>query len=104
MKDDDDEWGPWIEHDGRGFPVPVGTLVHRVFDAPITLIKGDAVQPVGEIIEPLEAGELESWLWVLPRNHPVGEIARVVRYRTRQSRGMKLLRSLVKDAPQEVFQ
>lgn len=22
------EWGPWIDHDGKGCPVPVGTLVH----------------------------------------------------------------------------
>lgn len=24
---DDEEWGPWVEHDGKGCPVPLGMFV-----------------------------------------------------------------------------
>lgn len=99
---DGGDWGPWIDHDGRGFPVPIGTVVHRVFDAPVDHIDGNRVQSVGEIIDPLKVGELDSWLWVLARRHPYGQIARVVRYRVRQSRGMEVLKGLLQSAPEEV--
>ena len=27
----DDEWGPFIEHDGKGCPLPEGTIVHAIY-------------------------------------------------------------------------
>ena len=34
-EDRQEEWGPWIEHDGQGCPADViGKTVHAVFEAP----------------------------------------------------------------------
>lgn len=80
-----ERWSDWIEHDGHGFPVPTGTLVHRQFDHPVDLVNGDPVDPVSGYIAPLEAKELECWLWVMPRYHKIGMIPRVIRYRVRRA-------------------
>lgn len=29
---EDVEWGPWVEHDGRGCPLPVGTMIEAVYE------------------------------------------------------------------------
>lgn len=96
-----ENWGPWIDHDGKGFPVPIGTLVHMAFDAPIDRIKGEEVLPRSELICTLEAEALESWLWALPRYHPIGQIARVIRYRVHQPRALQQLRRIAAE-PQPI--
>lgn len=101
MTQQDDQWGPWIEHDGKGFPAPVGTMVWRVFDEPVSRLRGVNITPTQEIIEPLEARELESWLWAMPRGFYVEIIARVVKYRIRQYRSLELLKRIA-EQPQPV--
>jgi len=68
-----DEWGPWIEHDGKGCPLPVGTLVHRVFAKGIGY--GGVVPPGStEHISRVHPGEFGSW------DHSIGHV-QVIRYR-----------------------
>lgn len=99
---DDAEWTDWIEHDGKGFPVAIGTLVHRKFDEKIDLYEGEPCTPTDEIIERLSESELDAWLWVLPRWHPIGEVARVIRYRIRKPRALRDLIKLVETLPAPV--
>lgn len=87
-------WSDWIEHDGHGFPVPVGTLVRRWFEEPVELVKGEQVAPFREFCGPLRADELDSWLWVLPRDYPDGMIAHVVRYQVCRFEAMDRLTRL----------
>lgn len=92
MTQAEEEWGPWTEHDGKGFPVPVGTMVRRSLDVEIDYLRGEYIKPTSEITGPLEAGEIDSWLWVLPRVRRMGRVAKVVRYQVRQYRAMSMLK------------
>ncbi len=94
----DAEWGPWIEHDGKGCPVPVGT-------------KGDAELRCGRIVpfcagmgstrggpyKPSKFRGTSAWEWGgKPANH-FGE--EVIRYRVRKPRGLTILENLIADLP-----
>jgi hypothetical protein len=73
-----EDWGPWIEHDGSGCPVPVGTVVHRVFDQVCKL--GPAAGRDWDI-GPVDEREASSWNWT--RARLVGAV-RIIRYRVRR--------------------
>lgn len=90
MSAPDQEWGPWIEHDQSGIPVPIGTLVHRVFDIPpdFGVAEGQA-----EFVGIVTADERGSWS---------GSIfaSQIIRYRIRKPRGMAILSDLVESLPE----
>lgn len=85
----DEQWGPWIEHDGKGCPVPDGTFVEvygwevhrgsglRRLSCNVGIAK--AVQPMWEEVFP--------------------EGPSVIRYRVRKPRALAKLRALVEDLP-----
>lgn len=78
-----DEWGPWIEHDGKGCPC-VGKYVeveHYHF------YHGEARR----MIIPCVNGE-NGW-----DNRP--NDSNVIRYRIRKPRGMAILESILTDLP-----
>ncbi|WP_306150717.1 hypothetical protein [Roseovarius sp. MMSF_3281] len=77
------QWSDWIDHDGSGFPVATGTMVHRFFDHAVDIINGDRVKPTQEHIGPLQPNELSCWLWVMPRKYQIGRAPKVLRYRYR---------------------
>jgi hypothetical protein len=86
-----DEWGAWIEHDGKGCPVPDGTWVAVVAEG----------MP-GRIIGPFEgaAGPSgESWDWRnwLSRDSDGGITARVLRYRVRRPSALRRLIDIAED-------
>ena len=92
----DDEWGPWIEHDGLGCPV-TGCLVQVELDD-----EPDFLIPMVTMIGPraLEyiprAGDLNhSWFW---RDGWVW----VMRYRVRKPRGLTVLEGLLENLPDRV--
>lgn len=87
-----EEWGPWIEHDQSGIPVPIGTIVHRVFDEPVKA--GDAVGNV-EYIDAVREDERGSW-----SGNPYA--VQVIRYRIRKPRGMEVLEALLANLPEKV--
>lgn len=81
----DEEWGPWIEHDGKGCPCR-GMWVECQFDDLRPNIEGVAR---GDDVD----GTC-GWYW---RNK--NRVAVFVRYRVRKPRGLKILEQLLADLP-----
>lgn len=87
-----EEWGPWIDHDGRGCPLPFGTIAEvtekAVADGP-GFCAGDERTGVIVVI----CDMIEPWVW--------GDaVAHIIRYRVRKPRGMAILEPLIADLPQ----
>lgn len=93
---DEAEWGPWIEHDGKGCPC-VGAFVHVVHEG----FAGWFMQ--GQLIAGSQGGfswDWRYWLKVPPGHNSMA--TRVIRYRIRKPRGMTILESLLENLPEEV--
>jgi hypothetical protein len=93
-----DEWGPWIEHDGTGCPVPVGTkvMVEDYVGCVRETIAGcykkrKYVGPHGQ-----ENSRISAWIWVSPRKKSI------IRYRVRKPRGLSILQSIAENPREEV--
>ena len=94
-----EEWGPWIEHDGRGCPC-VGRYVQVEFDDG-QVAEGVAgvssAQAIADGFDPLV-----SWKWALVATENWLFIAaRIIRYRIRKPRALKQLRDLVESLPDD---
>ena len=91
-----EEWGPWIEHDGKGCPC-IGMYVHlEAFGF------GDGFCVAGEQclsngVDP--NGPLSAWVWILG-NRPIFQ--EVIRYRIRKPRGLTILEGLLENLPEQV--
>lgn len=79
------EWGPWIEHDGKGCPCR-GEYVHIVYE--------DQIEFCG-IAGSGEYGG-KSWDW-----SNAGLFSRVIRYRIRKPRGLTILESVLREVERE---
>ena len=79
----EEQWGPWIEHDGRGCPC-IGEYVQGVGDC-------------GGVIEAEVKFDGPAWHW---SNAGIFEV--VIRYRIRKPRGIVVLESLLADLPERV--
>jgi hypothetical protein len=82
----DGEWSEWIEHDGTGCPLPIGTMCQREYGS------GDIITGIrrGVLIR-LSHGYhgpryLSSWDWSSP-----GRQIPIIRYRYRKPAGLLLL-------------
>ena len=90
------EWGPWIEHDGKGCPC-VGQYMQAEVDRDSIINTGvDARMISPRLVEgiPRKNGTHKSWRWV-------DGFSRVIRYRIRKPRAMKLLQSIVENPPKQ---
>lgn len=98
-----DEWGPWIEHDGRGCPCR-GEVIEAIWFC------GDYESNVGEAgvvwLVPEGAGSNpreSSWWWFVNGAGVVECIdpktAPIIRYRIRKPRGLTILEDLIADLP-----
>lgn len=82
-----DEWGPWIEHDGKGMPdevigVDLECMVERNEDMPET--KAEDCEEIASA----------PWLWaIIPCDY------RVIRYRVRKPRALRDLIDLAANLP-----
>ena len=76
------EWGPWIEHDGMGCPVPQGTIVETTFE--------DRFGYRATIIARVTGGERSSWDWQF---YP--EFKRILRYRKKKPKGLEILEEML---------
>lgn len=84
------EWGPWIEHDGRGCPC-VGQYVQSELRC-------------GLVECHVASGEYNSsgnsWNWNSCNHMPQFQ---VILYRIRKPRAMKLLQSIVENPPKQLI-
>lgn len=78
-----EEWGPWIDHDGKGCPC-VGMMVH------VVLVNQFGFEKEMIVIAGSMGGE--SWEWV---NAP--KYKRIIRYRIRKPKGMAILEGILRD-------
>lgn len=93
----DDLWGPWIEHDGRGCPVPAGTVVQIQWN--------DGDRDVDQITPDLHSppsGMTSCWHWASWHPLTFREYAYVDRYRPPQPRGLVICERLLADLPERV--
>lgn len=100
---EDENWGPWTEHNGGGCPC-VGAFVHVVLgDAGADFpIHGSGMDTWDEGWSPLNEAEAvgiarqdPSWEWD-GRSYPV------IRYRIRKPKGLTILEALLEDLPTTV--
>ena len=87
------EWGPWIEHDGRGCPC-VGHYIR------VQLRNGEIYEGVAGQMARANGhdpnGFGSAWVW-----HPLNDRSlEVVRYRIRKPRGMKTLEDILENLPE----
>ena len=91
------EWGPWIEHDGKLAPHLSGLWIEG--DVEDCLAVGRRI--VSTSVERLEwrvgSGLGKSWDW---SNWP--EYSRILRYRIRKPRGLTILEEILNDLPETV--
>lgn len=98
---DETEWGPWIDHDGKGCPV-VGMWVHGVerggfegiWIAGTLWVSG--ITPVCRVarITPMTS----AWHWAVSGN-VVSEAYHIIRYRVRKPRALRELVEMVENLP-----
>lgn len=91
-----DEWGPWIDHDGRGCPVK-GQLVQIAVMMPWGefFVRGSyiaASKCAAQGIDP-DRSHLSAWVWP----HGVPELERITRYRVRRPRALEQLREIAEN-------
>lgn len=98
----EEEWGPWIEHDGKGYPCKLGFVYHIVYadGSEVTACnRGQSAAEEGLFTEKPYDGPTwaSSWLWYEP-----GGLIPVQRYRIRKPSALQELKDLVEDLPEEV--
>ena len=81
-----EEWGPWIDHDGKCCPVPNGTFVHVVYQDGFEVTDFVSANGRPEILNP----------WILVEGLPS-----IIRYRIRKPKGLTILEGLMENLPQE---
>lgn len=94
-----DEWGPWIEHDGRGCPVAIGTIVNVDFEDGRSLIcKACCNRRSGYVGPTVQNPRISAWFWAHPENtiHPFD---RIIRYRIQKPRALLNLIEMVENLP-----
>lgn len=78
------EWDPWIKHDGGGCPLSTGMLVEVVCEDRF----GYQQNSVGRV----DGDSYNSWDW---SNFP--ELKKIVRYRVQRPKGLAILREIALD-------
>lgn len=80
----DEEFGPWIEHDGTGCPVPNGTIV-------IARYRG-GFDICAKVTANGRVAHLNPWV------HREGDLG-IIRYRVKKPRGLTILEGLLENLP-----
>ncbi|MCA0204313.1 MAG: hypothetical protein LCH92_08225 [Proteobacteria bacterium] len=79
-----DEWGPWVKHDGKGLPVPVGTVV-MVED-----VHSDGSREIFVVTAGLGGGFSWDWQWSVKLVPGFNKYAtRIIRYRIRRPKALR---------------
>lgn len=92
-----EEWGPWIEHDGKGCPVEIGKMVEVVICAR-WLHDGQLVPELNRREGPLPCEDWEAWY-----GGPVSDdCGFITRYRVKKPRALHQLRAIAKEPEVEL--
>lgn len=86
------EWGPWIDHDGKGCPLPVGTVVEGRFEWKV----GHFVHEIYVLTDKTPSWDWRNW------GRPYGDgrlVMALRRYRVRKPRALLDLIDLVENLP-----
>ncbi len=83
-----DQWGPWIKHDGSRVPEPAGTVVF--------VERAGGRQHSGIVSGKQKSG----WNWEVCISHGRPQDC-VIRYRKRKPLGLVILEELIADFPAE---
>lgn len=90
-----EEWGPWIEHDGRGCPVPKGTLGEaELRDRRVVFFMAQCGTTNGG---PGTKSQIAGSAWSWGSSGPDYEECEVVRYRIRKPRGLTILENAMRE-------
>lgn len=79
-----EEWGPWIEHDGNHMP-PNGAIVRATFDDLMTLTG---------VIDQSDETHINAFMWRGP-----ADVSHVIRYRVKKPRALIQLREMIENLP-----
>lgn len=91
---EDEEWGPWVEHDGKKCPV-IGQYVQCETDRDVKRVLCDATIISPRVLETIpRTGTGKSWLWSEDKR-----FAKIVRYRVKKPKGLKMLEQLIQNLP-----
>jgi len=85
------DWGPWIEHDGNGCPVPLGTILNVITEHRRGQYREGVVM--------VERRDLPAFDWSNWQSRSSHKMlwSRVIRYRIRKPRGMQVLEGILRD-------
>lgn len=89
-----DEWGPWIMHDGGDCPLQNGTIV-QAKTADNMVFQGRVDHTID-----LPKYVVNSWIWAECEAAKRPEW-RVIRYRVRRPKGLTILEEIAANPPQE---
>ncbi len=96
---DDEEWGEWQIHDGKGCPVPAGTMVAVIF-RDMSEFVGLALCNVHEVYrgQMPDDERWSRWWWASERNRIPNE-KHIIQFRIKRPKGLTILESLIADLP-----
>lgn len=83
----EEEWGPWIEHHGKGRPVPHGTYLH--------VITKSGFEEIGRLRYEGDGATYFEWEAVL-RAFNSSDLC-IIRYRIRKPRALQQLREIAEN-------
>lgn len=91
------DFGPWIDHDGTGCPVPFGTIVRILYE--------DAAGARDVYLH--KASDHPAWHHgnfqkAVRYRGDIGLCGRILRYQVRKPRGLKILHELLEHLPEQV--
>ena len=79
-----EDWGPWVIHNGKGCPLPSGTVVEVVSEDGF----GFAKREIGAVT----GGSYSSGSW---QHYP--ELKRIIRYRAKRPKGLLMLEEKLRE-------
>ena len=93
-----EEWGPWVEHDGKGCPLEKGTLGEACLrNGKIVVFRALCGSVIGGPNDPIAGC---AWEW---GNKPIRwRFYEVIRYRVRKPRALLDLIEMVESLPEQV--
>lgn len=84
----DEEWGPWIEHDGSGCPC-VGEFTHVVY---VDLVEEKGISKGGESWYWCDVSDTNGW-----SHDGIYYYTPITHYRIRKPKGMAILNAILRE-------